>query len=232
MASRKPPNPLPPQPVELDAKDAANIVVRGVASLVPGPADELVNFVIKPSLEKRRIEWFDDLAERVRRLEEEERLTLDDLQSEPVVDVLLQASRAALATSSTEKRDALRNAVLNSVLPGAPDEAERFMFLRYVEDFTPWHLRILKLFQTPTEWQKQRAAEVGAQVAGSLAQAIEAAYPELAGRAAIYDAVWLDLSNAQFVNSTAVQAMMSGRGMLEPRMTERGNRFLAFIEEP
>lgn len=236
MTRREPPKPLPLPPETLDVKDAAGIVGRTLVSLVPGvggPAAELFNLVIAPSLERRRQGWLVELGERVACLEAEGRLTLDDLKgNEAFVDVVLQASRAALATSSAEKRAALRNAALNSALPGAPEEAECFMFLRYVEDFTEWHLRILKLLQAPTEWQKRRAEEAGEQPAGSLAQVLEAAYPELVGQEAVCAGVMLDLTNAQFVNDTPLHAKMSGRGMLKPRITERGSRLLRFIEEP
>lgn len=227
-------SPLPPQPTEPDERDAASIITRtalGVVPLIGGPAAELFNFVVVPSLERRKAEWLNDLAERVRELQAEERLTFEDLKSDAVVDAMLHASQAAMRTSSEEKRAAMRNAVLNTALPGAPGAMDRYVFLRFVDEFSEWHLRVLKLFQSPSQWEKANGTKFTSNYSGALADILNAAFPELAARRPFCDLVWSDLERAGFVNGS-LHTMMTGHGLLQPRTTEEGNRFLAFIEEP
>ena len=106
------------QPPEPDWKDRAHVLVRaGLGSLpcVGAAATELFQMVITPSLEKRRIEWMNSVAEALKRLEEKEQLRIDDLVSnELFVDTVLHATQTAMRNSQQEKRDALRNAVLNT----------------------------------------------------------------------------------------------------------------------
>lgn len=59
------------------------------------------------------------------------------------VSIVLQATQIALRTHQTEKRMALRNAVMNAALPQAPEEGLQQMFLHFIDTFTEWHLRLL-----------------------------------------------------------------------------------------
>ena len=57
-----------------DKWDAAHLLVRAGLSAIPefgGPAKELFTYVIVPPLEKRRADWMNAIAIRLKRLEEE-----------------------------------------------------------------------------------------------------------------------------------------------------------------
>src|SRR5262245_32157069 len=225
-------NRLPPQPKDLDAKDAANKIVKAAASLLPAAA-HLVDFVIKPSLERRKVEWFDDIGERLRRLEAEKRLTLDDLDgNEEFADAVLQATRAAISTRSEEKRRALRNAVINVALSTEPDDLERRIFLRLLEDFDESHLRVLKFFASPGVWLA-RFAPLSADQQSTRSRVLASAFPQLANPA-LAGKLWGDLvragllnaSESQLHNEVPVAAFAGGDA------SDAGRRFLAFIEEP
>jgi hypothetical protein len=56
----------------------------------------------------------------------------------------------------TEKRDALRNGLVNSGLPHAPDDSKQQMFLQLVDISTVWHLKLLEFFADPTLYLKNR----------------------------------------------------------------------------
>lgn len=233
--TRKPPNPLPLQPRDKTAGDAALAITKAVTSALPlvgGPGAELVA-LLTPSLEKRRVAWLDELAERLRRLEAERGVDVEDLKEDPAfLDAVMHAARAADRTSSDTKRAALRNAVLNVALSaGPPAEAIRHqVFLRLIEEFNEWHLRILNLFSNPP-------AELGAahdeqlRSATALPHVIQALFPEMAGHQEVYGLVWSDLKQAQLVNSD-LHGMMSRSGLLARRTTDFGEEFLGFIRSP
>jgi hypothetical protein len=220
----------PPEP---DHGDSAHAVARAVLDGIPvvgSAAVELLQAIITPPLERRRNEWMSDVAEAIRELQRRG-LRPEKLRDDPVfIDTVLSASQAAIRTSQAEKRHALRNAVINSALPGAPDVAIQQMFIALVDRFTEWHLRLLKLFQEPGEPYSQAG---GAQLyMGGLSSVLETVYPELTGRRSFYDLVWSDLNAAGLLNTSTLHVTMSGQGLLAKRTTELGDTFLAFISEP
>jgi len=84
--------------------------------------------------------------------EKVEELDLSALeQDQTFVTTTIQGSRIALSTHQKEKIDALRNAILNSALPGSPDENLQSIFLGLVDDFTIWHIYALDEIPAPDD---------------------------------------------------------------------------------
>jgi len=223
-------------PPETSAGDAAQQVVRAAVSAIPvvgGPVSELLNALVTPVLDKRRRQWMEEVADALRKLEGEHRLKIDDLQdNEQFVDSVLQATQVALRTSQQEKRDALRNALLNSVLPDAPPASLQHMFMNWIEDFTSWHIRILKLMDSPVTNTKALGKVPLNAPMGALAHVLENAYPQLRGNRSFYDQVWSDLWARGLVNTQELSGMMTGHGLNEQRTSGVGRQFISFISEP
>ena len=219
----------PPKPTGADATYA---VVKAAISTVPalgGPAAELFTALIAPPLERRKQAWMEEIAQALRELENQGRISIEDLSEDEIfIDTLLQASEAAIRTHQAEKHAALRNAVLNSTLPSPPDESLRQLFLSFVDQFTVWHLRLLKLFQNPKELSREPTRGY----IGGLSSILEATYPELRGKRGFYDQIWRDLYLRGLVNTESLHSMMTASGLTAKRTTELGDRFLRFIDEP
>lgn len=220
-------------PLKPSAGDWAHTAAKATLAAIPvagGPAAELFGAVIVPPLTRRRDEWIRALADGLRALEARvEGFTVGALaDNEAFVSAVMQASQAAVRTHQQAKREALRNAVLNVAVGRAPDEDRQAMFLGWVDAFTPWHLRLLRVFHDPRA-ALDRMPGVGA---GSLGQLIERAFPELRGQRAFYDQVWRDLYAHGLTNTESLHTMMTGGGLLERRTTELGDAFLAFIAAP
>jgi hypothetical protein len=210
--------------------DVAFAVVKATVGLVPGAAD-LLQLIVAPPLARRQREWMEDIAEAIRRLEAERRLTAEELRdNETFVDAFLAAYPAAVRTSQEGKRAALRNAVLNAALPGAPDLAVQQMYLSLIDRWTEWHLRILKLVQDPVTWRGPDGRTIRED--GSLSGVIFQAFPELRNHREFCDLVWADLQTAGMHRTGGLHVMMTGPGTIAARTTDLGNRFLAFIESP
>jgi len=60
-------------------------------------------------------------------------------------DSEVMATRTVEHAHQAEKIEALRNAVLNSAAPGAPDADTQAIMLTLVDQFTPTHLRLVTL---------------------------------------------------------------------------------------
>ncbi len=221
----------PPKP---DKQDTAYTVGRAVLASVPyigGAAVELLQLVFAPPLEKRRAKWAEEVAQALRDLENRG-VKLEELQSdETFIDTVMYATQIALRNSQQEKREALRNAVLNAGLPSPPEEALQQMFLNLVDTYTVWHLRLLKLFHNVERWALDSSQELP-EITGSLAKILESAYPSLHSQRTLYDQVWKDLYQGGLVNVDSLHTMMSGQGLKARRTSELGAQFLKFIEEP
>ncbi len=226
----------PPVPATSKGDIAHSLVRAGIGSVpvIGNAAVELFQLLIAPPLEKRRQEWMEAVAGGLEKLEQQQKCVIDDLKSnDAFIDTVMQASQAALRNSQTEKREALRNAVLNSALPSAPDESRRQIFVNWVETLTVWHLKMLKLFADPPAWyHASKRPPPRFAISGSLSALLIDAYPELRDQRDLYDKLAKDLHGEGLLNTSSLHTMMSGSGPLERRATELGRQFLAFVSDP
>lgn len=147
-------------PSTKEAGDIAREVGKTIVSAIPtlgGPLQVLFENVFSAPIEKRKQAWLEQLAEVVTELQRRvEGLTAEKLATnETFITVAMQASQMAVRNHQKEKLQALRNAVLNSALPNPPQEDEQMIFLRLIDQLTPWHLRVLGLLNNPVEWMKE-----------------------------------------------------------------------------
>lgn len=99
--------------------DLARVAV-GIPTIGIGAA--VFDALISSPLEQRRDEWRADVGQRIIQLEREKGIDAQKLSEDPqFVATLAEAWAASMRTHVEAKRRALRNAVLNSALPGSPD---------------------------------------------------------------------------------------------------------------
>jgi hypothetical protein len=220
------------KPPEEELSDKAHTVGRALTSFVPG-GSELFTYLVTPQLERRLIEWRRLVGEEIHRLSQKQDINLDDLQqNDKFIDAVVSATQVAIRTSQEEKREALKNAILNTVLETEPDESLQQMFISFIDEFTVWHLKLLDLFDDPRAWiqRNDSAAQLKTRSFGSLEQLMLDVFPELQGKREFYDQVWTDLNNRGLVNTPSLQGMMSSQGVMAPRVTDMGKRFSAFVK--
>lgn len=219
----------PPKPNRQDVRLAA---VKDGLSLIP-LGSEIFERVMTPPLEKRLKKWREDIGEALRDLEQNRGVNLEELRSNDVfVDTVLQATQIAIRNSQAEKRRALRNAIRNAALPNSPEQSLQQMFLSFIDTFTVWHLRLLKLFHTVSKWAKDNKHTFPTMNLGSLDRVLVSAFPELDGRRTLYEQIWRDLYQRGLVNMDDLHKTMSKQGVRLKRTTELGTQFLKFVEEP
>lgn len=222
----------PPAPTTTDKIMGA---IRALAGELPGGglATEICGWFVRSPFERRTEEWQRTVGESLHRLATERGVDLEELQrDERFVDTVLHATQVALRNAHAEKREALRNAILNSALPSAPDESRRQMFLNDIDVFTPWHLRLLHLFAEPEEWFKANNKAWPNLYMGGRSAVLGAAYPELKSERDLYDQVWRDLHVRGHVGTDSLHGMVSEHGLRQGLATATGRQFLAFISEP
>ncbi len=225
-------------PTNKSAADVAREIGRAVVSLVPaagGPLQVVFeNFFTSP-IERRKEVWLQQLADVLKEVEiRVAELTPEKLaQSEAFVTVAMQATQIALRNHQQAKLDALRNAVLNAALPNPPQEDEQMIFLRLIDQLTPWHLRVLSVLDEPVRWMERHGvANIGLGMGGP-STVLERCIPELRGQRDTYDQIVRDLqSEGLLAQGQFLHVMMTGGGMVQSRTTDRGKRFIRFITFP
>jgi hypothetical protein len=189
---------------------------------------------VSHSLEKRRDEWLAGLAEAVEQL----RQRLGDLDLETLadndlfVDAVVTATRAIEHTHQEEKISALRNAVLNSVAPGAPDADTQAIMLGLVDRFTPSHLRLVTLWDDPPAWFARHGLTPPQGVmAGSRTLTVEAGLPEMKGREDFYLRIAGELGSEGMLTAS-LSGIVSATSMMDRLTTDFGRQFVEFISPP
>ena len=227
---------MPPRP---GVGDKYHSLVKAALAAIPGiggSAAEIFAMLVYPPLAKRQQEWMDAIADVVVELQRERKTRLEDLQNDPdFVDALVLATQVAVRTGVADKLTALRNAVRNSGSPGRLDGARQQMFIRLIDEFTEWHLRLLKLFDDPIAWFGSKNQEVPK---GNMRDVISQAYAELDSRGEFVSLIWRDLYVRSLVESErALNDIYDFRATLDRGGTERmeqltpmGKEFLRFVE--
>ncbi|MER7007496.1 hypothetical protein ABT297_31250 [Dactylosporangium sp. NPDC000555] len=206
-----------------------------VVPLVGGPLGVAFAYAVSFTYNRRMTQWLEDLAEAVDELTDQvEGMDLESLAANDIfVDAVASATQAATRTHQALKIDALRNAVLNSALPGAPDSDTQLMFLRWIEDYTAAHLQILTLLNNPEAWYDQRGIPTKKDtIAGSRRQLVEEGIPEFASQREFTDVVVRDLSNAGLLRIDGLGGMVTGHGMYQAVTSELAAKFIAYITDP
>lgn len=216
-----------------DKGDIVHAIVRGSIGAVPiagSLAAEVFGLVLNPPVMRRRDEWMQETARRLKQLEEKEGVSLTSLATnETFIDCVLQATQAALKTQSKLKKAVLVNAVLNSPKISAPDAATQHMFLSFIDRFTDWHIMLLLFFKEPTEWAGKHNVTFPQLMAGPPSAILEVAFPELITQKEFYRQIWRDLHATGLVNADSLGGTLTWSGIISKRTTEFGDKFLGFI---
>jgi hypothetical protein len=141
---------LPPAPEPSAVDYFAGLIKAGVSAIPDwgSPAAEIFGMITAPILGRRREQWFEDLRGRLNDLMGKvDGLTVKSLtDNEEFVSALAHATQTALKTHQAEKRESLRNAVLNVAVGSAPSEDLQMIFLNMIDRFSPKHMQVLIFF--------------------------------------------------------------------------------------
>jgi hypothetical protein len=220
------------------SKPTISDVVRAVpdallnAVPVAGAATPFLALVCSTPAQRRRDDYLQDVSNRLRALEDAGLLTSEDLNSEDFITAVLRTVPAAMSTAAAEKRAALRNAALNTALGRQPAEDLFEMFLRYVEDLTPLHIKLLVLFDDPDDRCREAGIDFSGIISGAPWQVVCGLYPDLTGEDEVCSHAWSELNARGLVNTDSLKGMMTARGIMARRTSELGRRFVQFIREP
>lgn len=212
--------------------DTTRTVLEKTAEFVPifGPATvQVIGQFLVPGVERRREEWFRELADDFDRLKETvDGFSVENLaQNEALVSAMIQATRIAIGTHQEKKREHLRSALLNIALGTMPDEVKQQIFLNAIEAFAPAHVQALVLIRGAAQnipWEKN-AIPLHQRTYGS---ALGVIVPELKGQVSLIGAIFVDLRNRGFSSLSGPDLVFPQGGLI----TNLGAEFLNFVLRP
>lgn len=225
---------------ELSPRDIAHafftgIIQIGASYIITGPvAASLLSLVLEDPLSRRRDEWIESIAiDLVKLREQVEGFSLENLsENETFVTTVLQTIQIALRTHQQEKLEALRNAVLNSALPNAPEDTLQMVFLSFIDRFTTHHLQQLALIRDPNGWLADYGIEHTTIYPGGPANVMNTVFPDLPE--GLPKLVASDLRTAGLYTFPAGNDDDGSIsiGLKDYHITDIGRQFLEFIESP
>jgi hypothetical protein len=223
----------PPSETRTDKAIAtARALAKGAVGAVPLAGSflaEIVDLLYRQPIETRREEWLKDVANALTEIRNrQEDLTPECLASNAqFITVLHRATEAAVRTHQTERRALLRNAVVSSALPTAPDIDKQLYFLRLVEELTVNQVLVLALYRNPLEWFRSRGVTPQEFMAAGRDSVVQQAYPDLSSQPHFKVLVVGDLEKRGLISG--LSGMVSGRAVYDAVTTTLANEFLDFI---
>ena len=224
---------LEPYPEPLRG-DIAEDIARKTLALVPvlgGPAAALIDVMLAPALEKRRIQWSNELAELVNDLRARDpSLTVASLSADDEwIDAVLAATLVALRTSREEKWRALTSALAHIALRDEPDRDLNSVFLNLIDVLTPSHLRVLHMLQSTRAFAASQGTTVPLTLDRSFHHVVARLLPDVPFD--LYSLLSADLESRGLL-ITGPPAVAAYTDPVDQRLTTPlGDRFLSFISD-
>lgn len=228
MESTEPPGAYPESRKRDDAAHDIAVAGSGAVPFVGGLIGELIDSVWKSSLERRQLDWHQDvntclegLVGKVDGLEER-------LKREGFLSLYLEASVAALRTHEEDTREQLRNAVANAAL-GVEPEDWQFIFVSILSELRPAHVQLLTYLDEPTVFLDEAVIkQTERSPMTNVKHVAKEVFTDWGNE--YFDEVARQLSNLGLIQNLG--GSMSGRGVLARRTTDLGHRFLRFVADP
>lgn len=230
--------PLPELPAEKGGKrefvEKAVEAAGGSVPFVGGALAVILAHAFSHAYEQRLRDWMEQLADVVQELlDRVDELDVESLADDSAfLDAVATATRIAEKTSSAHKRAALQNALLNVGTGSGPGEDKTSMFLRYIDDLTPSHMRLLRFLSDPRGAFGEAGLEWPNMGFGSLRSIFERLHPEIAKDEAFLNAILGNLHRAGLTLDTGMGVVMSDGAFDDGRVTSLGNQFTAFVTGP
>lgn len=245
-------------PTGMTKEDYAHLAIKiglGTIPVFGGGAAEIFGALVSPSHERRKQQFMQDVVDRLAELEAKGKIRIEDLKdNEEFVSAATTAAHIALRNHRKEKLEALRNAVVNIAVGDAPDDTRQHMFLRMVDEFTPWHVRVMGLWRQPKLFIDRLVVKSGLpREIVTIEDFTCLAFPGLLEAQEILSVIYSDLRTRQLVqgswndefDSTSLgileamrnpenysRSMMKAGEAFLKRTTKLGDQFLSFITDP
>ncbi len=217
---------LPDTKAASDYTYAVAKATLGSTPLVGHALSVALETAFAPPLERRKERWLNALAEVVASLQTRmDGMTPEQLlKDERFISAALQAGQISLRTHQQEKIDMLKAAVASSVTGDGGNDDQHAMFLRFVDELTPSHIRVLNFMRDPARF----AIEIQRNTRSTM-EAVRIVFPEFLGNRAFVEQIFRDLEIRGLTTELDPLKEQMGSHPPEPKTTKFGVAFLEFV---
>jgi hypothetical protein len=220
---------LPDKP-RPEVRDHIRTVGDAMVAAIPvagGPAQILIEGLLRPSYSKRLDEWLNTVADVIRALERR----VGDIDSHPLeedelfVSAVMRATQIALGTHLEAKIELLKCALISIATREVQDDFIALRCLSFVDELAPEHFVLLQYCANPAEWldptgtQKGRACTPRSLI-GSAPLPLDDS---------LVDLLLFDLSSRRLIEVGGLGTAVLGNAASEPFTTELGELLLGFV---
>jgi hypothetical protein len=225
------------KPPKKELGDVSHEITGFLLKRIPGignVAGDLFDAFFTPPIEKRREEWRETVGEALTVLVNEHNKSLVGLQNNGnFIDSCIRSSQIAIRTSLQNKRIALKNALINSVLASDLSSTKKEMFFHLIDILTSWHLIILSFFDNPLKWYKKHDLHFTERKRGNIKEILFTAFPDLKNDDDLLGQLWQDLATyGLIIRSVDLETTIGNDQLKIKRTSKLGEEFLRFINEP
>jgi hypothetical protein len=183
---------------------------------------------------RRRTRWHARVLEAVRELElRNPGVTIEILTDDPVFNTITaEADQIAKQSGEEEKLQALLYAIQNCTLPGAPALSVQTFFLRFLNELTTTHLKVLGVLNNPREWLRSQSIEEDRFKVGTVNSLIQTCLATSVVPSNSSEQIVRSLQSRGLLQQHKVDTVVGRDSLLAPRTTAMGRQFLAFIQKP
>jgi hypothetical protein len=183
---------------------------------------------------RRRAQWHARVMEAVRELElGTPGVTIELLTGDPIFNsTIAEADLIAMQCREEEKLQALLYAIQNCTLPGAPAISVQTFFLRFLNELSTKHLKVLAILNNPREWLRSRSIGEDRFKVGTVNSLLQTCLATSLAPSDSSEQIVRSLQSRGLLQRHKVDAVAGRDSLLAPRTTAMGRQFLAFIQKP
>jgi hypothetical protein len=234
-----------PQTSGVEYTLSSSKIALSLVPIIGSTASEILSSGVSAVLSKRRSDWEASVVEGFKELYETKEELIQAAQEteaklEEIVSTLQATTKIAMQTESKVKHEALKNAFLNTVLPSSPDSAKRNIFLRYVEELSEWHIRILGILNIDSKLPFMMHSSLGPYGLTGFDRLMDVALPGHGLDRGVYKQIAIDLIQRGLIyDDLPIKVYKPSDPPFKPEvyarqshLTPLGQDFLAFIVSP
>jgi hypothetical protein len=223
--------------LQSEARDKTAKIIAGMIPM--GSASyELITTLVVPLHEKKKQEFINDLATRLKRLEKQGKVDFKELaENEEFNTIITKAILLAQQNHQKEKIIALKSLVINSTLEinsGMLDYEEQNMYLRIVERIDATQFIMLKMFYKPKDYLHaiDRADLINS--TDRISTLFLNVYPDFKEKIDLLTQMWAELHRFGLVSSEIFsnQFSINTTTLRSNVITSFGIKFLELIDNP
>lgn len=204
--------------------------LRALVEQIPfgGLLTNNIDFLIKPSIEKRREKWLNLIVDSINVLSDRIDNINKMFQDETFITFIINTTQSAMRTHQDEKINMYKNVLINSYVCNNIDGDKKLIFLNWLDNLTFTHMKVLAFMDQPSEFCNNSDGNTMYTIAGIMRMS----FPDFNDNRQIYENIVKDLYYKGLINTDNISVNMTSSGAFASRTTAIGKEFISFVSNP